>query len=95
MQLQARISIIKESDDKSFYYTTDHEEVKNWGLAFDGARFEDIKVGTKITIEGEEYTIKSFKVEIHSDTDNAYGVVVDRAGKGYPYNFRLIFIVND
>ena len=61
----------------------------------DGDNYEDVKVGTKITVEGIDYTIKSFKIEILSDINNAYGVVVNRAGENYPYNIRLVLTVGD
>ena len=75
---------MKESSDGSFYYTTDHDEIRNWGLMHDEDNYEDVKVGTKITVEGIDYTIKSFKIEILSDTNNAYVWLSTERGKITP-----------
>ena len=98
MQLQARIVVMTESVDKPFYYTKDHEEIQNiLGFAANSMGSWDIEVGKKITIKGEECTVKGFQMRVYPETNEPhnYGINLHREGTDYPYNIDIIILVND
>ena len=90
MQLKARISFVRESDNgDSFCYTEDHDEVVKLGFDFDKSDTEEIKIGSEITIAAVRYIVKNLKIQIYSDDDNSYGIGLYKVGETYPYNLKL------
>ena len=94
MQLQARVSVKRESSDGSFIYTEDLEELKKMNPILDKVEPWLIKVGTVLNIEDAECTVKGLMFEVYNDTENSkYGVRMNGVGESHPCNLKVVLVV--
>jgi hypothetical protein len=97
MQLQARISIMTEDVDKPFYYTKDHEEIKQiLGSPTDSMGMWDLEIGSEIEIRGVKCVVRGFLMRVLPKVmePHNYGINLYRVGQDHPYNIDFTILVN-